>query len=55
MLLRRWGIADMETSIPRHAKHLLGFNEPNHLVQAKLTPQEAVVRLLAEGAVGVGN
>lgn len=29
--------------LPPQAKYLLGYNEPNHNEQAKLTPQEAAV------------
>eukprot|EP00475_Leptophrys_vorax_P038105 TRINITY_DN665_c0_g4_i1.p1 TRINITY_DN665_c0_g4~~TRINITY_DN665_c0_g4_i1.p1 ORF type:complete len:271 (-),score=62.82 TRINITY_DN665_c0_g4_i1:332-1144(-) len=37
----KWSINQLEQNIPAHSTALLGFNEPNHLEQANLTPKEA--------------
>ena len=39
----KWGIEDLEAYIQPGSRALLGFNEPNHRLQAALTPREAAL------------
>lgn len=40
----KWFNANSFTSLPSDANILMGFNEPNHMSQANLTPLEAATR-----------
>ena len=39
----RWGVDQLQSSIPSDAKYLFTFNEPNHLGQSEVWPKEAAV------------
>jgi hypothetical protein len=43
----RWGIDQLAQHIQPGSKIVLGYNEPNHQLQANMTPQEAAVRAAA--------
>ncbi len=53
-----WGASNLGDSVPSGSKYLLGFNEPNFMAQANLTPQEAAsdwpqVEAIAKAAGGI--
>ena len=37
----QWGLEHLRQDLPREARTLLGPNEPNHHLQANLTPEDA--------------
>ena len=48
----KWNIGTLSKDIDPSSKHLLGFNEPGHIEQANLEPQEAAALWPRLEAVG---